>query len=1583
MTTHPPTSPERSTTSGPPKAAVEALTASAARLQLEHEAARDDASRAVLLHEVAALLERAGDDPGAARDYLAAFNADSEFREPLEALVALLHRRRSVKNLGKLLDALVRAAASPEETSRALVERASFLIEQQGDTAAARDALREATGENADDVAAWLELEILAGKESDAQSRRAALHERAARAAPPTWRALLLLDEAELEAQAGDEAAATTCRAAAALEGAARFRAYVMLGDLARREKNDAQLAEALEGQAALAIEAMSDASKGDSLGVPRWVRTPAFVADAWLRAADARRRTGDAAGAAALAQGAGSQLPDEPVIAAAQLALADATGNGEKAADLARQLLAQGAAGPEAASLWIRIEEDAAGRGDREGVLSALAAALAADPACIPARALQLDFLSTQPDEGAALAASLESAAEHLPSDEGKARAYLRAAWEWAISAKDATGAKAALSQAGALGIPPATLSRVARALAAITGDTAWYEDATRRLLAAKAAEGEAAGLWLEIVRGRLLRGDTEGTAKALESLAQVPGGAWVGRAIAAYVTREEGKAPAASALDALASVETDPELARALGIAAALRAEHAGDREGAKQRLAKLLEVDASDTVAATFAAQLHRESGDLAKAGEVLATAAAGTDDAALGAAIALEAGLLTWASGARAEALAPLRAAHAAAPEAAAPLLAWATRAVDPERIDARREALDFAAESGEDASLVALEAFGLEAGEGGDVDDARAALEALEREGHTELRLAASLIRVVWPPVVGERDRLADALGRLEEASKGGASIARAERLRIARDYDEAKVESATHAAGWAAADPSAASALEWLAAATAIEDHDGEAAAHRLLARYLEGDARAAEESAATLVQWLTVGGGLPSLVASSEQPAQLANLELAVAGTDPRRRSAALRGASSALGEEAALDALSLAGWSDLAAGDSSAAVAAFRHVAEARPNDIASWEGLRTAATRISDGLTAAVAASKLGELLHDDARAAEMWEQAGLLLIDVVGDEAEGEQALLEAFTRDPHRGVAFDKLFRRLRAREADDAVLELAQKRLEVTEESAEIVKLYWEQARVFRKKGDYDAALDALANVTMLEVDHVGALALTGEIHIKKGAYPEAAESLARIASHAQAPAQQRLISGVAAVDLYDKRLGQAEKALEVLVGLHRAGLSTLAVRERLAAIAARAKAWPDATSMLEELMQERDSSEGRVAAARLAMAIWRDEQKDAAGARKAVTKLLQEAPSDGEAIDLLLSLPAHEPWVNKLLVTSRSALAQRSASGKLDPDVVSRLVRVARTLDDGALVQASLGVLVTLGRDEPGIAEELASLDQRVAKVPQIQIDENVLAAIGDPLDTGPLVSLFSILGETIGEALGPSKEALGATKKERIDPRSGLPLRNDVAAWCGALGLGEFELYVGGRDPNAVQGVAGEIPALVVGPAITSPLSAAARQAIAREVFALKRGITVVRSRDEATVAALAVAACNLVDLRLEAPAFAILGDVQRQLGKALSRKVKKLLPDVCGAVVAARPDVRAWASAAQRSLDRMATVAAGDVSLVLSDVLSVPRAELKRAATGNDRAERILRFVLSPQYLELRTRLGMGVR
>jgi cellulose synthase operon protein C len=435
-----------------------------------------------------------------------------------------------------------------------------------------------------------------------------------------------------------------------------------------------------------------------------------------------------------------------------------------------------------------------------------------------------------------------------------------------------------------------------------------------------------------------------------------------------------------------------------------------------------------------------------------------------------------------------------------------------------------------------------------------------------------------------------------------------------------------------------------------------------------------------------------------------------------------------------------------------------------------------------------------------------------------------------------------------------------------------------------------------------------------------------------------------------------------------------------VLTALHAARLSTLPVRERLAKVATKAGAFEQAVHVLELLMNERDSRDGRIQAARLALAIYRDKLRRPQGARAAVEKLLSEAPDDAEAIDLLLTGALPETSARPLLARAQVSLVQHLTADPLDEGRLLELAKIAQQLGNMPQRQATLGALAAIGRGSAEIDKELAGLDRRVSSVPKIAIDDASLPNLADPDDRGAVAELMRAIATTVTEALGPSLQAFGITKKERVDPRAGLPLRNEVAAWAGALGVGEFELYVGGNDPGAVRALSLETPAVIIGSGVSAPLSPIHRQALARELYALRRGTTVLGHRETDDVAALIVAACRVGEVELPSPAYAMLGEFQRRLAKEIPRRVRKLLPDLARAVQTEDPDLQGWVRAATSSLDRMAAIAAGDVSWVLGGRARAPIGESREERA---RAERLLAFVLSPTYLDLREQLGMGVR
>lgn len=1620
-----------------PVETIEAIAAAVGRLRAEVDATTDRARKARLLNEAGEIQERGGDEPGAARDYLAAYNADTSFREPLEGLVRLLERRRSLANLGKLVEALVAAASTPEERARALTERAIFFEDVQKDLEGARGAAREATesGAGASDLgAAWLTLELVAAKLGDAALREEALAGRAELAIDPTWRGLLLVDVAELAAASGeidraleiaakarDERAGATWSALTAIERITRAEPGLPGSDDAR---NRARIhAEALEARAEMVRDSIRDAARADTLGVPRHARAIEHAVDLLLRAAEARRVSSELGRAAQALDRALEMLAeprphrdDEPtsggtnnevataierVVLNARLRLAESAGDTALASELANRRMVGETDGGIVASLAMRVAEHAASEGELSRALEALTLATDRDPVCAPSRALKIDILDAGAD-ASRFAEELEELSRHYGTGEAQGRALLLASYVWAARASNADRAREALGQAEACGVGKELVARLGRSLASLRGDDVWYEAATRSLIECKPAS-ELPLLWVELARLRLAQGNEAGAAKATGELRELPDGKWLGRVLDGFTGGARGaplssrssrsdadagdapdpKADAARARDALeelAATVGDPDMRRSLVLVCALRAHADGDTATTVKHLQTLASEDAGDPLVAAYLGDLLRAAGDrVAVANLARGVGEAHEDDGDLRAARFLEAGFELWKVGDRASALASFEAAASASPEATHPALAWAARGVDVDSLEGRRRALDL---GGGDASI-ALERFALEATMG-DPDDAASALAAVDIAASANLRLAGALARVIWPRGATEPAALMGALDTLRAAGEPSRRAAAAELLRFLRDDVDgtSRAELAHAAQQWLEAGGGAPAAVEWLAMTMASGDAATEVPARRALAELLSDEPREAMLASATLLDAVLKPDETLPLVSGSSQATRLANLELSPPGCDPRRRAAALAELDGALGEEGELDGLALAAWSALAAGDAAAALDVFRTVTTTRADDLQAWEGMRAAAEKLGDREAYAVACEQLGARCSNPARGAAFWEQAALSWSKLGATFDQRTEAALDAsFTRDPTRAQAFDRLFRRVRERKDQDKLLELAGRRLEVTNDAQEIAKLYWEIARVLREKGDPDGALEALEHVTMFDENHVGALALTGEIFIRRGMFAEAAEKLARLATVELAPPKNRITAGVAAVDLYENKLGRHDLALAVLVALHDAKLTTLPVRERLARAAARTGSWSEATRILEELMLERPEREGRIEAARLAIAIHRDRLHAPHGAVAAVSKLLDEAPGDGEALDVVVALDPSIPQRRALLERGRDAIlmALHEQPGHLDNQ--RRLARISHALGDTSLEQSALSCAVALGGPDGSSEQMIVLLGSKKPRVPLVALTEPMLRQILAPGDDGAISEMFALLGPTLADALGPQLSALGVhPKKDRIDPRAGISLRNEIATWAGAFGIKEFDLYVGGKDAGGVQGIPGETPAIVVGSGVNAPLSPTTRGRVARELLAIVRGTTITRWRDDSTIAAIVVAACNITKVPVDHPPFAVLAEVERLIGKAISRKTKAAITPVCKMFVSSGQDARQWAARARASQGRVAVLASGDVSVVLADVFGEPVERLGGVARDDLRAHELLRFVLSRPFFDLRRTLGL---
>ena len=1562
-------------------------------LDTEIEATSTNGTRALLLYEAALLAEQSGNATDAAKLHLQAVNTDPHLAEPVERLLAVFEQRHSPKNIGRVVERLSQLASTVEEQERAALERAAFAMIEQHDAQTARKILLDVVDAAPSSSSVWNFLNLVAEQTRDLDLLQRAIKARASLSNNSTWSGLLLVELAELRHKIGGfEEALEALDQVIEAAGPVTFNALEMLERLSFSQQQHEILSRALVSRASLLDRATHDSSIGDALGVPRWRRTEQHVADAFLRAAIARQRAGNTGESAILLERGLALLPTDPVIEHVALLCAEERKDFDLAVSLAKNIASR-TSNDTAGSAWLRVAFSELARGARDSAMRATAAGLVAAPQAIALRALEFHVLETS-DDPAAFTSAIESCAEVLTSDVAKGRYYLTAAELWARRTKDSTSARAALAQAALFGTEPRVVNRVARLLATELNDPNWYDESTRRLATSTSNLEEQCELWLELVRTRLKQDSPERFASALAGLAACQQGTWLARTFEAYrlpdPSAAKGPETRASAnslvpepvrtlaapdepLLRLATLAPDACFSRAYSINSVVRQLRQGDRSSAIQKLRNLASNDASDALIILALSNLHMAEGSRGAATEILGSGANTITHEYLAGIVAIKAAFLAAETGDVLQCRQALDCARSRVPEAAAVTEAWLIRRMQPNDVLARRQLLDSVVQRHSHDRLM-LEKFALEL----QTRNLAAAGLALEEVVPNESAIG---IAVAFAKVLLDSATNLEAIDTLVSLVPSFDPVAAALRSRYAlANYHPESSEYLDATQRWARVDSTIASSLEYLSAARAAGRLEFEFDAWDVLSQRTEGTKQFQVDLARSRA-CLFGNTTAPQLLQSRTVEGRIFNLEASRPGCDPRRRCHSLREFVPMLDESDRGIGEVLIGYNCLAAGLTEEALEQFKSTVGKLPNNPAAWEGLRLAAQICHDSQWIAESCEALASVYNDSTVAAQLFEQAARIWLDELHDESRGERALALAVSRDVQLFSAFDRLFRRVRDRNDGPRLIELIDSRLEVSDDADELVKLHWERARVLRGIGDRDAALSALENVTLLEPDHIGALALAAEISIATGRFAEAAKYLDRLARLESAPNKQRLMSGTAAADLYDSKLNLPELAVSVLLVLDSAELGTLAVRERLARSAARCENWDLAGETLLGLAETRESSQGRVEAARLALSIYRDKLSSPEQALSAVQRLLSELPDDGEAIDCVIEQSFSPEHNRELCELARDALRSRLLEQPVDAESIDRLAQIAAILDDAPLRQVALGALVCIESGAPSIVEELAVLASRVARLPSIALDENCLLDLVEAGDGGPLAELFVHLAPYFAEALGPSLSVLGVTKKQRVDPRSGLPVRNEIAAWAGALGIGEFDVYVGGIDPNNVVGIPSEIPALVIGSALNAPLIPQHRQLVARELYAIRRGTSLLRHRTGAEIAALVVAVCRLAEVKIEAPAYALVEEFSRLLNSVLPRKIRKSLPTLCAPLVTSVVDPLDWHAAATSSMDRMAALGAGDISLVVGP--GNIHGETEAMGSLRERQERLLRFAFSAQYLSLRDRLGIRVK
>ncbi|MBC7173642.1 MAG: hypothetical protein H5U40_14475, partial [Polyangiaceae bacterium] len=567
-------------------------------------------------------------------------------------------------------------------------------------------------------------------------------------------------------------------------------------------------------------------------------------------------------------------------------------------------------------------------------------------------------------------------------------------------------------------------------------------------------------------------------------------------------------------------------------------------------------------------------------------------------------------------------------------------------------------------------------------------------------------------------------------------------------------------------------------------------------------------------------------------------------------------------------------------------------AATDVLRDVLREDPDDLASLEALRVAARGAGEDASVRDACDRLAAAAPPALRAL-LLEEAGVVCMDALEDDDGARSRFREALVADPDRAVAYGRLHDLLAESDDAEGLLELLDARIARVDDDEELEKLYYEKARLLRSLGRVENALEAIDNLLLLDEEHVGAIALSVEIHVTMGAYDAAVAALRNIAD-AQVPAQQKKVARLGAADFLEKKLGDREGAIEELRAIEALGLADRATYLRMADLAEQISKYADAVWALERAVAfggpTASSSARRAAKLRL------ERLNDPGGAERGLQAALEADPLDLDSFRALDRLLGDGPARRETAERLESAVRERLGPDNLDPAMLRALRETAAARGDKDFAYV---VLSTLGAVGLATHEERQAIDEHTAVIRKIHpsktLGDTLIERLRAPGDGGPYAELAREAYGALVEADSLEPGRYGVGRSELLSPRAANKVRDELAAIAQSFGLESGDFYIGGQKQTQLVALPGRKGVLhwVVGARISSPLDTPDRFHAGRQVAGACAATLPLVNRTPGDAAALLFAAAAAAGVPLRAgEGRAGVADWTRALDKVMSR-------------------------------------------------------------------------------------------
>ncbi len=1531
----------------------------------ELEASSKPQRRSVLHYEIGRRAEASGDLESAIRNYRSAIDAAPSFRPPLFALMRIYELGQRHESLLELYEREAKFAPGPSERASALTSRAALLEDHFGGEGAAALYAR-AIKMDPHAMAPALMLERSHWQNSDRNAAFAMIHHRALNSPDASMRQCLSVELA-ME-QATPHFAEKLLRSIDDGETESEIWPIVIRAaiGLARRKRHQSLLRSSLERMAELA--------EGEYQGAPTSIRSgqglPAFgsMREAQHAAAVLRHElaclatsSGDSAALDHLQQ-AVSHLPNDPFLRAEQLELESRLGHSNSALKLARGLLERCGEGTHQAVLFVRVAS-LAPDGSREQE-AALAAAERHAPASPTVAALRFEHLLES-------SSRTETKTSWFDARARRARGNEQAYWFWRAAAlrmtqkPGADATRTAFVQAAEASSEPEPIWRELYGMLMhhTAGSPQWRQSSREHLLSFALEDGEQDALLYERYAEMLEHQAPENEIEDFLNEVTSPGltTTWANGATRLWGILRKKPDMTASAHTNIADDADSSATQVAHRCAAARIHVQTGELSHAAAQLEDVLEAVPRQPYALALLEEVLHARGDAVSAAhmllrqakhkrhertsEVLYLKSAYTADRAGHASLASEAYLECTGRHITSSAVRWSMYMHA---------VRTRNRELEEDALSALAgtQTTSQPSETQSIAAFLKGERYSASADETGAVPLLRAALR------DESVGAAAAIGITLCSTDIAAHN---EAIGRLlqEESGAGAVALRRAlgsMQLSLAGDSANELTQLIHRVTQRHPRDIWARYAM--LRQIQSGPDTNGtRAEILRQLANMTEDPEAATEWK--LHAAWTADAHATPP----PEQIASLAEAILLEETAGPRHES----GYAEALGFRISVTTPSFQPY--LRAARARTLVRAeqleegaklLEDIVQNDPDDLASWEALRTASRANQQWARFAEASDVLAEHAEGAVRASIL-EECGICLLRQLFKPEEAEARLRDAFAEDAFRYEAFETLREILRDRDAQDELSNLLRARATATHDPAERVELLLERASALCRSGQLDEAISDLKQVIVSQPTHAFALGLLAETLVRLERWEEAVQTLRKLARSPDLAADQRRGARYAAarylrLKLHDPKSALAE--LEPALTIHGPDVD---LHRRIAEAAEAAQLYPRAIEAWSNAAALADGSELAVYERRAA-SLQTGPSDAVAGYQRA----LSADPVDLDAAESLASLLDRD---------SRCSMAQdfvhatRRSSSPLDIDALRRIQKAAVWMEDPDLEFRALTLVSLLGDITEPELNALHNLQSNRWK-PRAQSCGAVWSRLAQTFDVYWL-RVCEAIESSMVEIDGTDPSTLGLGRRDRVKPKDPRLPFDEIVALLGLFELTPDRIYVGELETGDVRAVAREKRnAQWIFGSSGHELSDAQRFRVAALSTALRTHTSAIADRGGAvasqllqSAAAASGAAVHASDRRLT-----------ERLQKALPRRVKRLISGLSDA----HGDPSEFCATVRLAHASAGLCVSDDLDQALRSILGgKPSPALIRASSA---AQELLRFWLSEEIGALRQKCGL---